>query len=123
PFSYSAADRAWVNHSLLFDVGAYLLYGGKGVVLVVAKALAVAVAFGLLIGIRRSGFALWPWAAVAAVAVIAAAPRMTLNPLAGSVVLLSVTLFLLFRMEHRPGSWRFPIAIGITFWLWANVDG
>ena len=26
-------------------------------------------------------------------------------------------------MPHRPHSWRFPIAIGITFWIWANVDG
>ena len=28
PFSYSAADRAWVNHSLLYDAGAYLLFRG-----------------------------------------------------------------------------------------------
>jgi hypothetical protein len=123
PFSYSAADRPWVNHSLLFDAGAYLLYSGRGGVLMVVKALAVAVAFGLLIGIRRPGYSLWPWAAVAAVAVVAAAPRMTLSPLVGSVLLLAVTMFLLFRLSHRPGSWRFPVAIGITFWLWANVDG
>ena len=25
-------------------------------------------------------------------------------------------------MPHRPNSWRFPIAIGVTFWLWAMVD-
>jgi hypothetical protein len=25
-------------------------------------------------------------------------------------------------MHHRPNSWRFPIAIGATFWLWAMVD-
>lgn len=122
PFSYSAADRPWVNHSWLFDAGAYLLYGGKGIMLGVLKALAVAGTFALLIGIRRPGFSLWPWAAVAAVAVIAAAPQMTLRPVIASMLLLAVTMFLLFRMEHRPGSWRFPIAIGITFWLWANID-
>ncbi len=122
PFSYSAADRPWVNHSLLFDVGTYLLYRGNGMLLVVVKALAVALAFGLVIGIRRLGHSLWPWAAVAVVAVLAAAPRFLLNPMIGSMLLLAVTLFLLFRMPHRPGSWRFPIAIGITFWLWANVD-
>lgn len=123
PFSYSAADRTWVNHAWLFDIGAYLLYGGNGVVLGVVKGLVVALAFALLIAIRRPGYSLWPWAAVAAVAAIAAAPRLVLGPIVGSVLLLSVTLFLLFRMEHRPGSWRFPIAIGITFWVWANVDG
>lgn len=122
PFSYSAADRPWVNHSWLFDAGAYVLYGGKGIVLVLAKASAVALAFVLLIGIRRSGFSLWPWAAVAAVAAIAAAPQMTLRPIIASMLLLAVTLFLLFRLEHRPGSWRFPIAIAITFWLWSNFD-
>ena len=47
---------------------------------------------------------------------------MTLSPLVGSVLFLAITLFLLFRMQHKPNSWRFPIAIGITFWLWANVD-
>jgi hypothetical protein len=56
------------------------------------------------------------------VAVVAAAPRLTLSPLIGSMFLLAVTLFLLFRMPHRPNSWRFPIAIGITFWVWASVD-
>ena len=91
-------------------------------ILLLAKALAVALAFGLVIGIRRPGYPLWPWAAIAMVAVIAAAPRLTLSPLVGSVLLLAVTLFLLFRLPHRPNSWRFPIAIGIIFWIWANVD-
>jgi hypothetical protein len=122
PFSFATADRPWVNHSLLFDISVYLLYGGNGVLLVVLKALAVVAAFGLLIGIRRSRYSLWPWAAVAGTAVVAAAPRLILSPFVGSVFFLAVTLFLLFRMKHKPGSWRFPIAIGVTFWLWANTD-
>ncbi|MBA4064224.1 MAG: hypothetical protein C0501_11015 [Isosphaera sp.] len=123
PFSYSAADRTWVNHSLLYDAASYLLYdaaGGAG--LVVAKALAAALAFGLLLAIRRPGFPLWPWAAVAAVGAVAAAPYLTLRPVVGSILLLALTLFLLFRMPHRPGSWRFPAAIGVTFWVWAMTD-
>ncbi|MBN9121181.1 MAG: hypothetical protein J0I06_18855 [Planctomycetes bacterium] len=122
PFSYSAADRAWVNHSWLLDAVAYLLYGGKGFVLVVAKALVVALAFGVLIAIRRPRFPLWPWAAVACVAVLAAAPQFTLRPLVVSILFLSVTMYLLFRLPHKPNSWRFPVAIGATFWLWANCD-
>ena len=122
PFSYSAADRAWVNHSLLYDVGSYLLYGGDGVVLVVAKAAAVVLTFGLLLAIRCQGFAFWPWAVVSGIAILAAAPRVYLSPLVGSMMFLALTLFLLFRMPQRPGSWRFPIAIGVTFWLWALVD-
>ena len=124
PFSYTGSERTWVNHSVLYDVGAYLLFRAdqSGMILLLAKALAVALAFGLVIGIRRPGYPLWPWAAIAMVAVIAAAPRLTLSPLVGSVLLLAVTLFLLFRLPHRPNSWRFPIAIGIIFWIWANVD-
>jgi hypothetical protein len=124
PFSYSAADRAWVNHSLLYDVGAFLLFriDPTGMVLVIAKAIAVSLAFGLLLCLRRPGYSLWPWAAVAVIAILAAAPRLVLSPLVGSLLLLAVTLVLVFRMPHRPNSWRFPIAIGITFWLWAMID-
>jgi hypothetical protein len=123
PFSYSAADRAWVNHSLLYDLATYLLYDGdKGALLVIVKALVFALAFGLLIAIRQPGYSVLPWAAVAAVAILAAAPRMLLSPLVGSVFFEALTLFLLFRLPHRPGSWRFPILIGVTFWVWAQVD-
>jgi len=122
PFSFAAADRTWVNHSLLFDLGTYLLYSGSGATLGVLKALAVAVAFGLLIGIRRPGFSLWPWAMVAVLGIVAAAPYMHMRPVVGSVLLLVVTLFLLFRVPHQAGSWRFPIAIGVTFWVWSNTD-
>ena len=124
PFSYSAADRAWVNHSLLYDVAAYLMFrvDPSGALLVAVKALAVALAIGLLLSLRRPAYPLWPWAAVAIVALLAAAPRLHLSPLIGSFLLLAVTLVLIFRMPHRPNSWRFPIAIGATFWLWAMVD-
>jgi hypothetical protein len=124
PFSYTAADRAWVNHSLLYDVGAYLLFriDLTGMVLVLVKALAVAVTFGLLIAIRRPGFPLWPWAVVAVVAAVAAGPRLALTPLVGSMLFLAATLFLLFRLPHRPNSLGFPVAVGVAFWLWAMVD-
>ncbi|QJX00589.1 hypothetical protein [Frigoriglobus tundricola] len=122
PFSFSGADRPWVNHSWLVDAASYLLYGGQGKVLVIAKAVIVALAFGTVIGIRRPRFALWPWAAVAGVAVLASAPHLVLRPNVVSVLFLAITLFLLFRVNHRPNSWRFPGAIGVTFWLWANSD-
>ena len=122
PFSYSAADRPWVNHSWLYDLGVYVLYGGNGVLLVFVKALAAAGAVALLIGIRRPGQSLWPWAVAAGVAVIAAAPRMLLHPNLGSILLLAASLFILFRLPSRPGSWRIPLAIAGVFWLWANID-
>jgi hypothetical protein len=122
PFSYSGENRTWVNHSILFDLGTALLYSGNGSVLIFLKALAVAAAFGLLLGLRRPNFALWPWAVVAAIAVVAAAPYLHFRPFIGSMFFLAVTLLLLFRSPHRRNSWRFPVAIGVVFWLWANVD-
>ena len=122
PFSYAAEGRTWVNHSWLTDAVAYLLYGGTGKVLVGAKAVVVALAFATLIAIRRPKFALWPWAACACVGVLAAAPQFTLRPLVVSMLLLAVTLYLLFRMPQKKDSWRFPGAIGVTFWVWANCD-
>lgn len=122
PLSYSAEGRTWVNHSWLTDAFAYLLYGGTGQVLVIAKALLVALAFGLLIAIRRPNFSLWPWAAVACVGVLACAPQFTLRPLVVSMLLLASTLFILFRMPHKKDPRRFLVAIGATFWVWANCD-
>ena len=122
PFSYSAADRTWVNHSILYDAVTYLLYSGTGSLLVILKALGVVAAFALLLALRRPGFSRGPWACVALVAVVAVAPYTLLRPLVGSIFLFALTLFLLFRGPHRAGSWRFPIAIGVTFWVWANVD-
>jgi hypothetical protein len=127
PFSYSAKDqdgkaRPWVNHSWLTDAASYLLYGGEGKVLSAAKAIVVALAFGLLIAIRRPQYPLWPWAALACVAVLAAAPYFTLRPHVVSMLFLAATLFILFRVPRGANPWRVPVAVGITFWLWANCD-
>jgi hypothetical protein len=122
PFSYSAADRTWVNHSWLTDAVAYLLYGGEGKVLSAAKAVVVALTFGLLMAIRRPPHALWPWAVVTCVAVLAAAPQLFLRPAVVSMLFLAATLYILFRMPRGENPWRLPVAIGVTFWLWANCD-
>jgi hypothetical protein len=122
PFSYTAADRVWVNHSWLFDLGAYLLYGGAGFVLVFVKALAVAAAAALLLAIRRPAFPLWPWTICVTLALLSAAPRLQLQPYTASFLMLALTLFLVFRLPSPPGSWRLPVAVGATFWFWANLD-
>jgi hypothetical protein len=122
PFSYAAETRAWVNHSWLTDAVAYLLYSGDGKALVVAKALLLVLALGLLMGLRRAPHSLWPWAVLSAVAALACAPQLLLRPLVVSLPFLAVTLFLLFRAKYQPNSWRFPGLIAGTFWLWANCD-
>ncbi|MDY3562126.1 hypothetical protein R5W23_003572 [Gemmata sp. JC673] len=123
PLSYTAQGRTWINHSWLTDAAAYLLYGGAGQLLVAVKALLVAAAFGLLIAIRRPAFALWPWAALACVGVLACAPQFLLRPLVASMFLFAVTLFVLFRMPRGAAHpKRLLVAVGVTFWVWANAD-
>lgn len=140
PFSYVGADRVWVNHAWLYD---WLLYevfrlgGGAGVV--IAKALAVAAAAGLVLTCRRpavrraeegspadvgapGGDPLFPAVVCAGLAVVAAAPRLLVQPTVGSVLCLSALIALLIRMPRPAGSWRFPVAIGCLFCLWANLD-
>ncbi|HUR52873.1 MAG TPA: hypothetical protein VMZ71_01995, partial [Gemmataceae bacterium] len=118
PFSYSAADRTWVNHSWLFDLGMYLLYSGTGFTLVLLKALAVAVAAALLLSIRRPSYPLWPWAVCVVLFVLASAPRLTLAPIVGSVLFFAALLFMVFKLPAK----RLPVAVGVVFWVWANVD-
>ncbi len=122
PFSFTGADRTWVNHSWVADAGAYLLYGGEGKLLVAVKSLLIVAAFALLIAIRRPQHALWPWAVATAVGVLAAAPYFTLRPHVLSIFFLALTLFILFRVPRGIGGWRIPASIGVTFWLWSNCD-
>ncbi|MCS6866294.1 MAG: hypothetical protein RMJ56_10750 [Gemmataceae bacterium] len=122
PFSYSGAERTWVNHAWLTDVVLYLLYGGQGQVLVIAKALMVALAFGVVLAIRRPSFPLWPWAVVTALAVLASAPQFTLRPYVVSMLFLALTLVVVFRWPQGASQRRLPLVIGGVFWLWANSD-
>ncbi|OWK34472.1 hypothetical protein [Fimbriiglobus ruber] len=124
PFSYTGADRPWVNSSWLFDLGAYALYAADqtGAALVAVKAVVFAAAFGCLLLIRRPGQSMLPWVVLSAVGVLAAAPYGSLRPVVGSMLFLSLTLLILFRAEWQPGSWRWPAVLAGLFWIWACTD-
>jgi hypothetical protein len=125
PFSYSGESRAWVNPAWLWQRIAYQLYVSDptGVWLVAAKAVGFAVGTILLILIRRNGQPLWPWAVFAGLAVVAGGPYTTLRPWAVNAPFVAITLFLLYRLDWKPGSWRNPILLAATCGLWANLDG
>lgn len=122
--SFTGADRYWVHHAWLTDLIAYQLFrtDPTGAALVAVKAGLFVVALGILVAIRRTGNALWPWAVIAALAALASAPHLQLRPIVASAPFLAATLYLLFRAEWRPGSWRNPILLGVLFGIWANVD-
>ena len=123
PFSYVGGDRSWVNHSWLFDWIFYRLYssaGGSGVV--IAKAIVVALAGGLLLLARKPGQFVFPAVICAVLALIAAAPWLMLRPTIASVLGISVLMALLVRAPKIAGSWRFPACIAVLFATWANLD-
>lgn len=124
PFSHVGEGRTWVNHSWLAGVAMVLLYNGDptGFVIVAVKAFLVALTFGIVLLIRRSGQTLWPWVLATAIAVVAAAPQTGLRPFVLSGLFLAVTLFVLLGRDWKSGS-RLNIAtLGILFWVWASCD-
>ena len=124
PFGFVAPDRPWVHTSWLTDLAAYLAYKADptGVILVGVKAAVFAVAFGLFYFLRRPGHALWPWAVVGVLAVLAAAPYAILRPAVVSVAFLSLTMVLIGRLPWRANSWREPLILAGVFAVWANAD-
>lgn len=123
PFSYTGEGRTWVNHSWLFDGLLYLLYtAGNGPAVVIAKAVVVALTAGLLLLARKPGQSVFPAVVCVGLALVAAAPRLLLQPALVSFLFLAALMFLLIRVPRRPGSWRFPILVAVLLCLWANCD-
>ena len=125
PFSYSGESRAWVNPSWLWQRVAYQLFTSDptGAWLVAAKAIVFAAGTILLLLVRRPGQPLWPWAVFAGLAVVAGGPYTTLRPWVVNGPFVALTLFILFRLAWKSGSWRNPILLAMTCGLWANLDG
>jgi hypothetical protein len=123
PFSFVGADRTWINHAWLFDLLLYQMYsvgGGPGVV--IAKAVALALAAGLLLVARRPGDSMFPSAVCVSLALIACCPWLSLQPTLASLLCLAVLLAMIVRLPKPAGSWRFPILVAVLFWTWANLD-
>jgi hypothetical protein len=122
PFSF--ANRAWVHTTWLFDLVAYVLYmmDQSGAMLVGAKALGFAAAFGLVYRLRQPGQSLWPWAVVVVIGILAATPHLHLRPLVASMFFLSLTMVLIERLDWQANGWKAPLTLAGVFAIWANVD-
>jgi tetratricopeptide (TPR) repeat protein len=134
PFTSTAAGEHWVNHSWLFDLFVYEVYrygeaGGR--VLVVLKALLVALMAALMLGVaRRPGVSAWVPACCVGLAVLAVSSRAFLQPACLSFVLLALTLWLLRRprqLRARADSDAPPSYLPLwllppLFALWVNLD-
>lgn len=123
PFSFVGEGRTWINHSWLFDWMLFRLYSvadGPGVV--IAKAVAVAIAAGVLLLARRSGQSVFPSVVCVGLALTAMTPRLLLQPAIASILAIAILMALLIRMAKPAGSWRFPVCIAVLFAVWSNLD-
>jgi tetratricopeptide (TPR) repeat protein len=130
PFTVGSGGAYWANHAWLFDL---LLYGlwsldPRGIVVVVVKALLVAgLAEVLLRASRRPGCRLWVPAVCTALAVLTLSPRLFLQPVVVSYLLLAVTVWLLGRPLRqaeagKPSSTRVWWLLPPLCALWVNLD-
>jgi len=123
PFSFVGTDRTWVNHAWLFDWLLYLLFkAGGGPAVVVAKAVMLTLTAGLLLLARKPGQSWFPGVVCVGLALVAAAPRLLLQPTMVSFLFLAALMFLIIRAPKRAGSWTFPILVAVLFCVWANFD-
>jgi hypothetical protein len=129
PFAQNTEGVYWVNHAWLLDLAAYGVYsafGGGG--LIVTKALLTAALAAVLVFAGRTGRGLWGPTACAALAVLAVAPWLQLQPTIVSYLFLALTLFILERPYRRTA----PTDRGASFFdywplvplfaLWVNCD-
>ena len=124
PFSYTSTAY-WANHAWLYDLVVYGLVhaaGGPesetaGAVLVVIKALLVALLAWVMLQIRRPGSSLWIPAVCTILALFAMSLRLLLQPALISLVFLGLTLYVL----QRPRLAVYWLLVPL-FVLWVNMD-
>ena len=119
-FSYTCAGRPWTTDTWLTDVAFRLLYHSLGYkALVVAKGIAVALAFALLLPISAGS----PLVAAAVLGLGAAAawPGMAETPAALDFLFLALLIRVL--RPKKPFSWSTVLQVGFVELLWSNFDG
>jgi hypothetical protein len=134
PFTFTAADVRWVNHSWLFSLALYLIHGAGqwgGVALIVLKGLAVAALAGMMLAVSRNSGQRWLISGVCtAVALLTMGPRLLLQPVVVSYLFLGLTLLVLRWPQlcpapanpKAPRSYRCFWLLVPLFALWVNCD-
>ena len=115
PFSFTMSGKEWICHEWLTEIVMYSIYRGLGpVALMIAWAAVIAAAFGLVLLRCRT----WPYlgAICTLLAVLASAPILGVRPQMISLLLASLTLYI--------------VESGVTLWtlvpisaVWANLHG
>jgi hypothetical protein len=117
PLAYTTADRYWANQSWLFDIGLYKVWQWSGGAKVVAiKALVVAAIAGVMLLIAQGKGPRWISSVSVLLGVLALSPRVLLQPVVASYLLLAICLWCL-----KKGG-RAYFAIPATIAIWVNLD-
>lgn len=115
PFAAAPDAVRWINHSWLYDWLIYQLRDlGGGLVLLKAM-FVTAMAWVMMQSARPAGRA--PAAILTAIGIIAAGPRLLLQPFTVSIFFLTLVLFIIFRVREK-SSWLLPLLCA----LWVNFD-
>jgi hypothetical protein len=125
PFAQTSAGAATAHPSWLFDVVSYLVYAASdGVGLGIFKALLVALLAAALLWAGWPGGGWWVPVLFTTLALLACAPRLQLQPLLASLILLVLTLGYLERRTSAAAadSWLSYWPLYLHFALWANLD-
>ena len=121
-FSYTAADRPWLNNSWLFDLtlsGVYGVLGDNGLTLF--KMLLLGVTFYVIVHLCQREISTWWGSILAVLALVACFPQMTVTPELITILGVALTLRCLRSWQERD-SLRALWALVPLFLLWANFD-
>lgn len=121
-FSYTAADRTWVNLSWLFDLltaGVHSAMGGIGLSLF--QGLVAGLTFGLVAHTYRAGIRTWWGSICAALALLVCYPQFTVQPELITLLGVGGLLWLLQRAEERSDARLIWSSVAVV-WLWSQFD-
>ena len=132
-FSYTAADRPWMNLSWGFDLVLAGLHAiGQFATITAVKALVIAIAFWLIGRISRPGTPTW-WGSVCSVlALLACHLRMSAQPSLVTMLGLALVITLVFKLRlsaaglnqsgsNQPLSKQLWLFVPL-FLVWSNLD-
>ncbi|HUG94471.1 MAG TPA: hypothetical protein VML55_26880 [Planctomycetaceae bacterium] len=121
-FSYTAAERPWVNLSWLFDLGVAGVYAiGSGVGLTIFKAVLAAIAFWCVVHTGRAGVPTWWGSIAAALALVVCFAQLTALPEIITLAGVALVLWLLSRWEQGGSPRHLWLVVG-TLVVWSNLD-
>lgn len=121
PFSYTTANRSWINLSWGFDLLAAGLYAAGGFAgISLLKGVVAAILFGLGVHCQRTMLPTWWGAICLAAALFGIQPRLTADPTIITLLGTAILLFVLTQREQRRSGT--PWILVPMFVIWGNLD-